>query len=156
MSKGYIHIYTGDGKGKTTAALGLCLRARGHGQRIAVVQFLKGRRCGEHRALKELGIPILQCPQDTKRQWELARSMLLEGAYDLVIWDEIMAAINCGSIELRQVLEAMMGKPEPTELVLTGRGAPQEIIRQADLVTCMEPVKHYFNHGVAARRGVEF
>ena len=156
MSKGYIHVYTGEGKGKTTAALGLCLRAWGHGQRIAVVQFLKGRRCGEHRALEELGIPIWQCPRDTEKQWQKARSMLQEGLYDLLVWDEIMAAINRGSIEIGQVLEAMMGKPEATELVMTGRGAPAEIIGLADLVTKMEAVKHYFNVGVVARQGVEF
>ncbi|NLJ34204.1 MAG: cob(I)yrinic acid a,c-diamide adenosyltransferase [Firmicutes bacterium] len=156
MPKGYIHVYTGDGKGKTTAALGLCLRAWGHGQRVAVVQFIKGRCCGEHLALKKLDIPVLQCPSNTKKQWERAQSMLREGAYDLLIWDEIMAAINRGSIELKQVVRTMAEKPEPLELVLTGRGAPEEIIRLADLVTKMEPIKHYFNMGVTARIGVEF
>ena len=156
MSRGYIHVYTGEGKGKTTAALGLCLRAWGHGQRIAVVQFIKGRRCGEHRALEELGIPFWQCPGDTKKQWESAQGMLQEGLYDLLIWDEIMAALNRGSLEVGQVLQAMRKKPEATELVLTGRGAPREIIERADLVTKMEVVKHYFHLGVAARQGVEF
>lgn len=161
MAKGYIHVYTGNGKGKTTAALGLCLRASGHGRRIAVIQFIKGRRCGEHIALERLGIPILQCTQGdayhkAQVQWERAKNMLQTGNCDLLVWDEIMAAINHGYVELNEVLDAIDAKPEALELVLTGRNAPVEIIRRADLVTSMEPVKHYFDSGVPAREGVEF
>ncbi|NLG86228.1 MAG: cob(I)yrinic acid a,c-diamide adenosyltransferase [Firmicutes bacterium] len=161
MSRGYIHVYTGNGKGKTTAALGLCLRASGHGRKIVVIQFIKGRRCGEHIALERLGIPILQCTQGDVRynvqvQWERAKSMLRTGDCDLVVWDEIMAAINHGYVKLNEVLDTMDAKPEALELVLTGRNAPAEIIQRADLVTSMEPVKHYFDTGVPAREGVEF
>lgn len=161
MSRGYIHVYTGNGKGKTTAALGLCLRASGHGRRIAVIQFIKGRRCGEHIALKRLGIPILQCTEgdvqhNVQVQWERAKSMLHTGDCDLLVWDEITAAINHSYVKLNEVLDAIDAKPEPMELVLTGRNAPVEIIRRADLVTSMELVKHYFDAGVPAREGVEF
>lgn len=169
-SKGLVHIYTGDGKGKTTAALGLALRAAGHNMKVVFIQFLKGQLCGEHFFVSKYHpFDIIQISSGdifTKSQEQLrqeaqqtlvvARQEILSGKYDLVILDEIFAAINQGFITIHQVLELLDEKPSSTELVMTGRKAPPEIVQRADLVTEMLMIKHPFTEGFSARRGIEY
>jgi cob(I)alamin adenosyltransferase len=171
--KGQIQIYTGDGKGKTTAALGLALRAAGHGYRTYFGQFLKARPSGERAAARKLGGLItfamfgrpglLQMkgrpdPEDVRRAERglaLCRKAMLSGRYDLVVMDEINMALYFGLIDLAAVLALIDEKPASVELILTGRRAPAALIRRAGLVTEMKAVKHYFAAGVRARRGIE-
>ena len=155
MRKGEVQIYTGDGKGKSTAAFGLCLRALGHGHRVRVVQFLKAERCGEHVMAEKIGLKVSQCPMGRKsgpcaRPCPLfveAQKILEENAADLLVLDELMAAIRHGCVDKR---------PENTEIVMTGRRAPRELAERAALVTSMEKVKHFFDAGVPAREGIEY
>ena len=166
-----VQVYTGDGKGKTTAALGLALRASGQGLRVGVLQFMKGNpRCGEHRFLERFPAFALFQPagstvfgQSTEQRrlqsqhsLELTRTLITEGKYDLLILDEVLTALSRGLISVEQLLALVRGKPVDLELVLTGRGAPPEIIEAADLVTEMVKVKHPLERGIKARRGLEF
>lgn len=166
-------MYTGDGKGKTTAALGQALRAWGHGRRVLVIQFMKGRiNYGELAAVKKLdGFDIIQMGRETfvSREnpdpvdVEMARDALrllvdkVKAAdYDMVIADEINVALDFGLIKLEPVLELINDKPPGLELVLTGRNAPPEIMEAADLVSEVHEIKHHFKEGVSAREGVEY
>jgi cob(I)alamin adenosyltransferase len=169
---GYVQIYTGDGKGKTTAALGLALRAWGHDRRVTVVQFMKADPAwGEIVALRRIGIDVLQAgPDHWVRKGQVsaedlaaaaagfakAREVVAGGRFDVVILDEIWTAVYFDLVPLGDVLALMREKPAPVELVLTGRRAPEEAIAAADLVTEMRPLKHYFDAGVPARAGIEF
>jgi cob(I)alamin adenosyltransferase len=169
---GYVQIYTGDGKGKTTAALGLALRAWGHDRRVIVVQFMKADPTwGEIVALRRIGIDVLQVGLDhwvRKGQvsdddlaaaaagFANAREIVAGGRFDVVVLDEIWTAAFFGLVPLDDVLALMRDKPAPVELVMTGRRAPAEAIAAADLVTEMRPLKHYFDAGVPARAGIEF
>ena len=171
MGKGYVHVYTGDGKGKTTAALGLALRAAGHGGKVFIGQFMKGQYYGELTSLERVpGIRIEQVGDEgcirkeevTDRHVRHAhqglariRGIMAEGDCSLIILDEICVAIWFGLVTTDQVLDLVDEKPESTELVLTGRQAPQELIRRADLVTEMREIKHYYTQGVLARNGIE-
>lgn len=173
MSKRYFQIYTGDGKGKTTAALGLALRAAGHGLRIYIGQFMKGRRCGELKActllaplivLEQYGrkhfmerdaAPEERDLQAAKRGLEKAKEALFSGKYDIIILDEIISAHSFNLITVQELIELSRMRPADTELVFTGRGAPQELIEKADLVTEMKEIKHYYHKGIKARRGIE-
>jgi len=170
--KGYVQIYTGDGKGKTTASLGLALRAWGHDHRVIVLQFMKGDPSyGEIVALGRLGIEVVQTglqhwvfpdkvrPEDLEAAaagFAKARGIVLNGDYDVVVMDEIWTAVFFKLLPLEDVLGLMRDKPEHVELVMTGRGAPDEAIAAADLVTEMRPLKHYFDAGVKGREGIEF
>lgn len=174
MEKGYVHIYTGDGKGKTTAALGLALRAAGSGLKTHIVQFMKGRRYSELDAAKMLqglveieqfGHPTfckITDPPDS-RDVELARSalkrlhalMMDAGTCDILIADEMITAGLFKLITQEDILDLIQRKPDKMELVLTGRGASERIIAAADLVTEMKEVKHYYTKGVQAREGIE-
>jgi cob(I)alamin adenosyltransferase len=171
QSRGLIQVYTGEGKGKTTAALGLALRAVGQGMKVIVIQFIKGDpTCGEHLFAAQCPVfDIIQMnPKSsfdqtseelkptTEQTLALAEKALLSGEYDVVILDEILVAINMGVVSTERILSLISKKPEPTELILTGRGAPEEIIKQADLVTEMMAVKHPFTRGINARRGIEY
>jgi len=171
QSRGLIQVYTGDGKGKTTGALGLALRAVGQGMKVLFVQFIKGdRTCGEHLLTAKYHLFDIVQPntKDSLNQTSeelrptieqtlsLAEKAILSGGYDMVILDEILVAVNMGIISTAQLLELMSKKPAKMELILTGRGASQEIIKQADLVTEMVAVKHPFTRGIAARRGIEY
>jgi cob(I)alamin adenosyltransferase len=173
LAQGLIQVYTGDGKGKTTCALGLALRAVGQGFKVAMVQFLKGRETGESRAamrlapdmtLRYFGRPGLvnlksPAPEDLARvreAWDLARRLIEAGAHDLVILDEINLVLAHGLIPLEEALTLLKRRPPWVEVVLTGRRAPQELVALADLVTEMQPVKHYYQAGVRARRGIEW
>jgi len=170
--RGYIHLYTGNGKGKTTAALGLALRAVGAGQQVFIAQFVKGMPYSEILSIKKYlqGITLLQYGLDcfivnepTDKDIEAARKGLLEvseiiasNLYDMVILDEICIALYYKLFSLNEVIDLLKSKPEPTELVLTGRYAPAQLIEIADLVTEMKEVKHYYNKGIEARKGIEF
>ena len=169
--RGYVQVYTGDGKGKTTAALGLALRAAGAGARVFIAQFLKGRKTSELAALERLSdvITIRQCgrgsfirgepePEDIEAAREgLAevKQVIAAGDYSLVILDEANIAAHLGLFSVDELLEVIELRPEHVELVITGRRSDQRVIDAADLVTEMREVKHYFTEGVAARRGIE-
>jgi cob(I)alamin adenosyltransferase len=168
--KGLVHVYTGDGKGKTTAALGLAMRAAGQGMKVAFIQFLKGEPCGEHFFTKQYNpFEIVQISigdsfkkskgqlsQEAKQTLAYAEREILSGKYDLVVLDEIFVAISQDLITVKQVLELLDSKPASVELVLTGRNAPTEIAQRADLVTEMLMIKHPFTRGTGARRGIEY
>ena len=172
LEQGYVQVYTGDGKGKTTAALGLALRAVGRGLKVCVFQFIKGGgRYGEHLAAEKLA-PLLTIIQTGRPGWVntkdiaedrhtaqealvQAKELLTSGEFDLFICDEINGAVGFGLVDVEQVLELISRKPEKTELVLTGRNAPQQVLDVADLVTEMREIKHYYKAGVPARTGIE-
>jgi cob(I)alamin adenosyltransferase len=173
LPQGLIQVYTGDGKGKTTCALGLALRAVGQGLKVCMIQFLKGRDTGEARAaarlapeftLRSFGRPVLvnlKSPAEedlalAREALELARQVIQAGDHDLVILDEINVALAYRLISLEEVLEMLKARPGWVEVVLTGRQAPPELVELADLVTEMRPVKHYYAAGVPARRGIEW
>jgi len=171
LDRGYVQLYTGDGKGKTTAALGLALRASGRGLRTYIGQFMKGQRYGEMAALRDHPLITLeqygsprcirreqvtdQHVDEAHRGLERARQAMLSGDYDLVVLDEVNVSIWFGVLETEEVLALLDEKPEHVEVVLTGRRAPQALIDRADLVTEMREVKHYYQQGVMARVGIE-
>ena len=169
---GLVHVYTGDGKGKTTASLGLGFRAAGRGLEVLMIQFLKpAENYGEHAAAERfenftimpLGLDhmLSRVPRDediavAKRTLRTAEDLIGSGKYDLVILDEINVAVSWKLLGADEVIAVLKKRPENTEIVLTGRGAPQPIIDYADLVTEMRPVKHPFDGGIPAREGIEF
>jgi cob(I)alamin adenosyltransferase len=171
--RGYVHVYTGNGKGKTTAALGLALRAAGHGLKTYFGQFLKGHPYGELKSVKRLStlISIEQFgrkgflhvtenadEEDIARAKEgLSRCLkaMLSGNYRVIVLDEINVAVYFHVLSEKEVLDFLARKPEDVEIVLTGRYAPASFIRRADLVTEMKERKHYYRKGVAARAGIE-
>ncbi|HEY76782.1 MAG TPA: cob(I)yrinic acid a,c-diamide adenosyltransferase [Thermoflexia bacterium] len=171
LSKGYVQVYTGDGKGKTTAALGLALRASGHGMYTYIGQFMKGQHYGELDALRDHPYITIEQYGDVRcirreevtpehvaqarRGLERAREAMLSGRYDIVVLDEVNVSIWFGLLTVEEVLAFIDQKPPDVELVLTGRRAPQEIVDRADLVTEMREVKHYYQQGVMARKGIE-
>lgn len=166
-------MYTGDGKGKTTAALGLALRAAGHGLKVAIYQFMKGGSGpGEVEGIRMLSphVEVFRSgrdafvdrerpdPEDARLaalQWDRAKAAISGRTADIVILDEINCAMDYGLLPVAEVLDAVRNKPCDLELVLTGRGAPWEIVEAADLVTEMLPIKHYYAQGVGARPGIE-
>jgi len=171
VRKGLIQVYTGDGKGKTTAALGLALRAIGQNMKVIIIQFVKGdKTCGEHlyasthHDVKIVQLNTQSCFSEDKKQLklavgktlDLAKETIINGNYDIVILDEISVAINLKLIDIGEVMKLLEIKPESMELILTGRNAPDEIIRRADLVTEMIAVKHPMSRGIPARRGIEY
>lgn len=173
FEEGLVQVYTGDGKGKSTAAFGLALRAMGRGLKVKIVQFLKGdTRYGEIIALKEFpAIDVVQFgspefvnplhPREEDRQMarealEHGRQALLSGRYDLVIMDEVHVAAKLGLISVEDILALMREKPKKVELVLTGRDADPRVIEAADLVTQMTLIKHPYQKGITARYGIEY
>ncbi len=171
MRKGYVQVYTGNGKGKTTAALGLAVRAVGAGLKVFIGQFIKKEKCSEHVFLEELGDRvtvrqygrgfILQKKpseadiQAAREGYEEIKNALLSNRYDVVILDEANVATYYGLIPVSGLLELMASKPSHVELVITGRYADEKVIAAADLVTEMREIKHYREQGVEARRGIE-
>ena len=168
--KRYVHIYTGEGKGKTTAAIGLAVRAAGAGWRVLLAQFLKKGRFSEIRALEAIrGITVKQFGsgafvrgKPSVRDIARARAGLAEieqdmlsGEYDLVILDEINIAVYYGLISVDDMAQFLAKRPEKVEIVLTGRHAPGQLVDLADVVTEMKMVRHYFEKGVTARTGIE-
>jgi cob(I)alamin adenosyltransferase len=172
LGKGYVQVYTGNCKGKTTAALGLAFRAMGRGLKIYIGQFMKGQNYGELETAKMMApyITIEQYGKDTfvhlggpseddiKMAHEglaRARAAMLSGKYDIVVFDELITSHFFHLISLEEMLEIIRSKPDGVEVILTGRYAPPELIVAADLVTEMVEVKHYFKQGVQARDGIE-
>jgi cob(I)alamin adenosyltransferase len=170
---GLMQVYTGEGKGKTTAALGMAMRAWGHGMRVCVIQFMKrGEEYGEVEALRRMGgIELYQfgadhlifkgkhCKEDmemAERGLRMAMDVLRSDDFDMVILDEINVAMDFGLITTNEVLGVVRSRVSGVEVVLTGRNAPAEIMAEADLVTIMKMQKHPYESGVMARKGVEF
>jgi cob(I)alamin adenosyltransferase len=170
---GYIQVYTGNGKGKTTAALGLAFRAAGRGFKTYFAQFLKGQPTGEIEAAKKLAslirieqfgregfVTVKDGPEDedvSKAQAGLvrARQAMLSGEYRIVVLDEINTAVHFKIVPEKDVLDLLDRRPDGVEVVLTGRYAPASFVDRADLVTEMKEIKHYFGRGVKAREGIE-
>ncbi len=172
MNKGLLIVYTGDGKGKTTAALGAALRAAGSGMRIRIIQFLKGSwKYGELEALKK--IPEIDItPMGTgftwekesleedrelaRKAWEACTAAVRSGIYRMVIFDEINYVLHYRLLDVNDVVEFLRNRPANVHIILTGRNAPERIIEIADLVTEMKEIKHPFRTGVKAQPGIEF
>jgi len=171
MLKGYVQVYTGEGKGKTTAALGLSLRAAGAGLKVLIAQFIKRGEYSEITALKRfsdlitvaqfgrgrliVGNPPSECIEKAHVGLECVKSCILSRNYDIVILEEANVALTYGFLSVKDLLEIIDLKPDDVELVITGRGALPELIEKADLVTEMKPIKHYYDKGVRARIGIE-
>lgn len=170
LEKGYVQVYTGNGKGKTTAALGITLRTICAGNKAFFGQFMKGQDYSEKKAVQFLpgltmeqfggpcfinGDPTEKDIADAKAGLDRMREVLSSGQYDLVVFDEINTALFFKLVTVKEVMAVLDLKPEKTEVVLTGRYAPQEIIDRADLCTEMKEIKHYYNAGVDARVGIE-
>jgi cob(I)alamin adenosyltransferase len=169
--KGYIQVYTGNGKGKTTAALGLAIRAAGAGLKVFMAQFIKMGEYSEIKALKRFadlitveqfgvgrfikGKPSKEDIEAARNGLEKVKAILSSGEHNVVIMEEANVAAKLGLLSVPDLLEIMAAKPYDVELVITGRGADSRIIEQADLVTEMKEIKHYFQKGVAARVGIE-
>jgi len=170
LEKGYIHVYTGNGKGKTTAAFGLAVRAALSGKKVFIAQFVKDMKYNETKlenyfeniVIKQLGrgcfITNLPGEEDViaaKKGLDECREILSSGQFNLVILDEITIALYFKLLEVSEVVYALKNKDANTEVVLTGRYAPQELIDMADLVTEMVEIKHYYNQGVLSRDGID-
>jgi len=169
--RGLVIVHTGDGKGKSTAAFGLALRAHGRGKAVKIFQFMKvpSARFGEHRMFEQIGIPIEGLgdgfswkSQDLERSaqlardgWEKASAAILSGAHFLVVLDEITYPLIYGWLPLEDVLRVLRERPKEVHVLLTGRRCPAEIIDLADTVTEMTMIKHAFKAGVPAQRGIE-
>ncbi len=178
QSRGYIHVYTGNGKGKTTASLGLIIRALGRGFRVLLVMFTKGGdHYGELNTLKQLSpefskrLTIRQAGLDRivfshnqqdedeaviQAGWKLTQEAITSESYDLIVLDEANIALDLKIIDLNEMKQALKNKPEALEIVLTGRRAHPEIIEIAHLVSEIQPIKHYWDKGVRARIGIEY
>ena len=170
LTKGYIQVYTGNGKGKTTAALGISLRSVCAGNKVFFGQFMKGQEYSEKKAAQLLpgftleqfggcdfinGTPTEKDISDALNGLKRIRAVFASGEYDLIVLDEINTALFFKLVSVEEVLATLDLKPERTEVILTGRYAPQEIMDRADLVTEMKEIKHYYNAGVDARTGIE-
>lgn len=171
FKRGYIQVYTGDGKGKTTAALGLALRAAGAGLKVYIAQFIKSGDYSEIRALKALAVhitveqfglgrfikgrPSKEDIDAAQRGLRAIRTAMASNDFQVVIMEEGNVAAACGLFPVEEILSVMAEKPDAVELVITGRGADPRVVERADLVTEMRAVKHYYQTGVAARVGIE-
>jgi len=169
---GLLQVYTGEGKGKTTAALGLAMRAWGHDLRVCVIQFLKkGEDYGEVHALRAMGIEVFQFGSGrlimkgrhhqedlecARRALDFSKGALTSGEYDLVILDEINVALHFGLVHCEDALEVLRSRDRCVEVVCTGRNAPLELRAEADLVTVMTLEKHPYDDGLEARKGIEY
>jgi cob(I)alamin adenosyltransferase len=171
--KGYVQVYTGNGQGKTTAALGQALRALGHGKKVLVIQFMKGRKYGEvicaEQCLPNLTVRLCgldsfvmrgnPAPVDVelaRQGLDLARNAILSGDYDMVILDEINVAMDFGLVPVESVVSMLKHKPAGVDVILTGRYAPKEIIEIADTVSEVKEIKHHYAQGIKERAGIEF
>jgi cob(I)alamin adenosyltransferase len=170
--KGLIIVHTGDGKGKTTAALGIALRACGYGMKVIMLQFFKGKwKYGELRSAPKLGTFEIQPMGQgftweskdvevdkamVREAWQAAKEKILSGNYDVVILDEINYALSYGFLPVADIVEFLRKKPPMLHVILTGRDAKPEIVEIADLVTEMRQIKHPFEQGISAQKGIEF
>lgn len=172
MEKSFLQVYTGEGKGKTTAAIGLAVRAAGRGLCVKIIQFLKGRESGEIYSLSMIkNIELIRLSESKRFFDELSEEEKLKmregvsaalpmiggwlGKADVVVLDEALGALHCGILKTDELIKIIDGR-QGTEIVLTGRNAPKEIIKRAGLVTEMKEIKHYYNEGVPARKGIEY
>lgn len=175
---GYIQVYTGDGKGKTTASLGLAMRALGRDWKVLIVMFTKGgNNYGELNSFRQLSdkisdnLTIVQAGIDRiiykqnqtqkdinaiKKGWRLVKKAVKNDEYQLIILDEANIAIDLGILDVDEVIKVLKSKPDEMEIVLTGRNAHPKIIEIAHLVSKIEPVKHYWDKGISARKGIEY
>lgn len=169
--KGFIQVYTGNGKGKTTAAIGLSVRALGAGKKVFFAQFVKGQKYSEVKAIEKFlpGIIIKQYGLDcfiynkpkqadidaARNGFNEVSEIILSGKYDVVVLDEANIAIYYLLFNCKELIDLIKRKPEQTEIVITGRYAPDELIEVADLVTQMKEIKHYYTKGIQARTGIE-
>ena len=172
MVKGLIQVYTGDGKGKTTAALGLALRAAGRNMKVLIVQFMKKWDYGELHSVKLIQNITLETfgtkefihegkakkidYEEAEKAFSFGIEGMQSGNYDIVIFDELNMALYYELLDLKEVIQKIKGKPDNIEVVITGRRATEEIIEIANLVTEMKEVKHPYQKGVEARRGIEY
>ena len=170
-SLGLIQVYTGKGKGKTTAALGLAVRAAGHNFKIAIIHFMKIWDYGEVKSLKKLGIDLFRYGttelidpknpspidfEEADKAIQKAEKLIEESNYDILILDEINVAVDFNLIPIKRVVDLFNKKPDNLELVLTGRNCPQELIERADLVSVIDEIKHPYQSGMEVRKGIEF
>ncbi|PIE89455.1 MAG: cob(I)yrinic acid a,c-diamide adenosyltransferase [Acidobacteria bacterium] len=171
VGSGYVHVYTGNGKGKTTAAIGLAVRAAGAGLNVYFAQFVKGMEYSEIKVLKSISDQITvtqfgrgcfinrkprQVDVDMARSGlEEVRAAMLSEAYHVVILDEANIAVDCNLFPVSELVELVKDKPQGVELIITGRYASKELLDVADLVTEMKEVRHYYNRGIKARKGIE-
>lgn len=175
-TKGLVHIYTGDGKGKTTAAVGLGIRACGSGMKVLLVQFLKSRDTGELEIIKRLAPDfkhmrgyssgkfswnmtpeeLEKTASETSKMFSGVAEIVKSGEYGLVILDEIMGAMALNFLPVETVLDLVRSRPQEVELVLTGRNAPEVLVEAADYVSEIKAVKHPYEKGVASRKGIEY
>jgi cob(I)alamin adenosyltransferase len=168
---GLIQIYTGKGKGKTTASLGLAIRAAGHNFKIAIIHFMKIWDYGEVKSLKKLGIDLFRYGttelidpknpspidyEEADKALLKAEKLIEKSDYDILILDEINVAVDFSLIPIKRVVDLLDKKPDNLELVLTGRNCPQELIERADLVSVIDEIKHPYQSGMEARKGIEF
>lgn len=169
--KGYVHVYTGDGKGKTTAALGLSVRAAGAGLKVYIAQFIKMGVYSEIKALEKfsdlitveqfglgrfiIGKPLQEDIEVAGKGIAKVKSIMGLSEYDIIVLEEANVAAVCGLISVENILELISLKPDNVELIITGRGADPKVIEKADLVTEMKEIKHYYQNGVKARVGIE-
>ena len=172
LKKGFIHVYTGNGKGKTTAAIGLGIRAIGEGLTVIMIQFMKGRRYSELDALEGIkNFTVVQFGRDefvskekpeqididlAQKGLAYAKDVIQKGEYDLVILDEINVAVDFHLIAVKDVTDLLENKPVPLELVLTGRYASPEIVKYADIVSEILEIKHPYQKGVLSRKGIDW
>ena len=172
--KGLLLVYTGNGKGKTTAALGMALRAAGHGMKVLILQFMKcHEKIGEIKALTRTDLPItlkqygrrvffrtrtceIMDIHKARQGLEAFKMAIKDNSYDMIILDEINMAIHFGLLEIEEVIEAVEQKPPELHLVLTGRNAKEKLIAMADLVSEIRDIKHHYHQGVQAQKGIEF
>lgn len=170
--KGFVHIYTGNGKGKTTAAIGLGIRATGEGLKVYMIQFMKGRRYSEIDALENIkDFTVIQFGRDefvskenpeqididlARKGFEHAKEIIKNGEHDLIILDEINVAVDFKLVPLKDVLKLMDEKPEKVEIVLTGRYVHPDMVKQADLVSEILEIKHPYQNGIQSRKGIDW
>ncbi len=168
--KGYVQVYTGNGKGKTTAALGLALRGAGAGLKVYIAQFVKGEEYSEHKALARLSdfitikqfgrgfvgkLPDERDIEAAKEGLKETREIMCSGQYDIIILDEANIAVHLNLFSVDDLLDFIQAGPEDVELIITGRMADPRVMERADLVTEMKEIKHYYQEGVQARYGIE-
>jgi len=175
--QGLTLVFTGDGQGKTTAAIGLTVRSAGNKMRVFFLQFIKGQwKTGERDILRALpgvdlevtgrgftieslrnpNIPMEDHAAAAAHGWQVAQQIVRQGEYDLVVLDEVLGAVTAGLIPLDELVALVRAKPQTVHLVLTGRGAAPELVEVADLVSEIQPIKHPFDRGIKAQRGIEF
>lgn len=173
FNRGLVMVITGNGKGKTTAAMGQALRAVGHGQKVLVIQFMKGKKYGEVLAAEKHlpGITIVQSGLDSfvmrdnpapvdielaRQGLEMAREALAAGSHDMVILDEVNVAVDFKLVPLPDLLDLIRNKPPAVDLILTGRYAPPEVVELADTVSEIQEIRHHYSKGIKERAGIEF